>query len=255
MQSLRSVLGPGAVAVLAASAFLSSCSKQAGAEPDAEFSRQVTTIDLSQLPVWLREKPRRYAVDLRDPDKFARGHIRGAINLQSGYEQFTIRAQRFFPKGSQLALISEDPSEAERLAKSISARFPGSRWFDSPASRIAELGLPLATQKTIEPREAFAQLRKGEALLIDARTASEYAEGHAPSALFVYPDDFPRQLSFLRPDKTIIVVCEAGWRSSLLVSYMDHYGFKNALNLTKGLKGWREANLPVETGSEQRAFK
>lgn len=214
-----------------------------------------SAIDIVELPKWLSGRRKRFAVDLRDPESFARGHVRGAINLQSGYEQFQIRAQRFFPEGAQLALIGDDPAEAKRLVEQVAARYPGSRWFDAPVAKIAEKGVPLMTQKTIDAREAFALLRKGDALLLDARTAEEYAQGHAPSAVFVYPDDFARQLPFLKHDKTVLVVCEGGWRSSLVTSYMDHFGFADARNLIGGMKEWRNAKLPIETAEQQRAFK
>lgn len=213
------------------------------------------SIDINDLPKWLSARRNRFAVDLREPEKFASGHVRGAINLQSGYEQFSIRAERFFPVASQLALISDDPKVAKRLAESVRARFPGSRWFDAPISKIVKLGIPMMTQKTIPAREAFALLKKGNALLLDARTAKEYADGHAPSAALIYPDDFARQVSFLKPDKTVLVICEGGWRSSLVTSYMDHFGFRDARNLIGGMAEWRKAKLPIETGAQQRAFK
>jgi rhodanese-related sulfurtransferase len=102
---------------------------------------------------------------------------------------------------------------------------------------------------------AARRLDSGQALVIDARTAEEYARGHVRGSVFLYPDDFPRQAGFLRRDRAIIAVCEAGWRSSLLVSWMDRLGFKRAFNLIGGMRAWRSAALPIETGDEQEAFR
>ncbi|MCB9880517.1 MAG: rhodanese-like domain-containing protein [Planctomycetes bacterium] len=234
---------------------LSSCTKDEEKVVDTPPVTEATPIDIDELPVWLRASKGRYAVDLRDPGQFVSGHLRGAINLQSEKAQFDLRAQRLFPAGSRLALLGEDPQRAERLAKSITARFPGSRWFVDKASRLNELGHPMSKQKTIEPREAFEELRKADALLIDVRTAKEYLEGHVPSAVFIYPDDFIRQMKFLQPGRTILVISEDGWRSSLIVSLLDHYQFTDARNVIVGMKGWRAANLPTESGADQHAFK
>ncbi len=231
------------------------CSRQTADPEPAAPPLEPSAISIDDLPVWLSARKGRYAVDLRDPNAFASGHLRGAINLQSSHGQFAQRAARFFPAGSQLALLGDDPVEAERAIRAVAARFAGSRWLVDKATRLAELGHPLRRQTTIEVRAAFELLREGSALLIDARTAEEYAEGHAPSAVLVYPDDFIRQLAFLRLEKPILVIADKGWRSSQLVSLLDHYGFKDARNVMAGMLGWKEAALPLERGDDQVGLK
>ncbi len=213
-------------------------------------------IQVGALASWLAESASRIAVDLREPELFAAGHIHGAVNLQAGYEQFAIRASRFFGSSAELVLLAKDAAVAAELAQGAHVGVRVRAWLDAPASAcrsVAELGW--TKQKTIRAKSAADLLARGDALLIDARTAKEYADGHAPGAMFVYPDDFPRQAPFLRRDASVIVVCQAGWRSSLLVSWMDRLGFRDARNLIGGMDSWRAEGCAIEKGSEQKAFR
>ncbi|GEM_PF-3751522 len=227
---------------------------QAGNEVQAGGAapREAAPLSLSDLPAWLRNGKRRFLVDLREPRAFARGHLEGAVNLQEGYGQFELRARRFFGNGAGLCLAAADPERAEALARRHSGRFEEMRWLKEEAPSE---GAGVRSQKTIGPEAAWALLRKGRAVLFDARTSAEYGEGHVPAAVFVYPDDFPRLVPALRKDPTFLVVCEEGWRSSLLVSWLDAHGFTDARNLIGGMKAWRRARLPVERGADQRAFR
>lgn len=215
----------------------------------------VQQLGTAELAAWIAAGPDRIPVDLREPRAFAAGHLAGAVNLQAGYRQFALRAERFFPAESRLCLMSSDPQEARRLAVEAAGFAVAVAWLDVPVGELAQTELAWRTQRTIDPRDTAKLLAEKKALLIDARTADEYAAGHARGALFSYPDDFPRQASFLRRDGKLIVVCEAGWRSSLLVSWLDRAGFAHAYNLMGGMAAWRRAGLPLETGGEQKAFR
>ena len=224
-----------------------------GSTPKASGSRAVA-IQVAAARAWLAKTKDSFVVDLRPPEAFAAVHIRGAINLQHGYEQFALRVRRFFARGARLLLVDDDVARAKASAHSVESAFAEVAWLDAEVSTaVDELGR--SQQKTCSARETAEWLETEQALLIDARTSEEYAQGHAPAAVFVYPDDFPRQSGFLRRDKKIVVVCEGGWRSSLLASWLAREGFGEAYNLMEGMKAWREAGLAIERGDEQRAFR
>lgn len=57
------------------------------------------------------------------------------------------------------------------------------------------------------------ELLKG-GVVVDVRTPAEFAEGHVEGALNVPVDQLPARLSELPADRTVIVYCRSGARSS-----------------------------------------
>ena len=87
------------------------------------------------------------------------------------------------------------------------------------------------------------------AILLDVRTAEEYAEGHIPGAINIdqKQDDFlEKAKSVLSKDKTIAVYCRSGRRSANAAGRLAEEGYK-CVNLQGGILAWKEANLPVTT--------
>jgi rhodanese-related sulfurtransferase len=113
----------------------------------------------------------------------------------------------------------------------------------------------------LTPSEAFAALRDG-AVLIDIRSQDQRREqGVVPGSLW-----FPRNVLEWRvdpasgvghpatadPDTRVIVMCAAGYQSSLAAVSLHEIGFARATDTIDGFDGWREAGLPVEPFDEVR---
>lgn len=97
--------------------------------------------------------------------------------------------------------------------------------------------------------EEFAKLRAGtNAVVIDVRTAREFAAGHIPGAvnLDVNAPDFEKKAAALDKSKTYLVHCAAGVRSVQACVKMDKLKLPNLVNLETGLKAWEKAGQPVE---------
>lgn len=89
-------------------------------------------------------------------------------------------------------------------------------------------------------------------LVIDARTAAEYAEGHLPGALLVDYYDMGRYLDavllLLSPEYEIMLYC-AGMDcedSELLARELFMMGYKKLAVFRGGYEEWIEAGLPIE---------
>jgi rhodanese-related sulfurtransferase len=113
--------------------------------------------------------------------------------------------------------------------------------------RLARLG----------PEQAWAAMQDG-ALLVDIRPAAQRAaEGEVPGALIVErnvlewrldPASAARlpQASYGRP---VIVMCSAGYASSLAAASLQDLGLTAATDLAGGFLAWARAGLPVQAGS------
>ncbi|MHC5063145.1 MAG: rhodanese-like domain-containing protein [Planctomycetota bacterium] len=192
----------------------------------------------------------RFLVDLRAPEDFARGHEPAAINLQWGFGQFELRARRLFPEGSSLVLIAADEAQGQAAAE-----FAREAGYPSVEARVFSAGESMQRQEIIDAKTLQAELAADRITVLDARTAEEYAAGHIRSALFVYPDDIGRASKALRKDRSLAVICTAGWRSSLVTSWLEREGFERVVNVIGGMREWQELGLPVETGRQQESFR
>lgn len=72
---------------------------------------------------------------------------------------------------------------------------------------------------------------KGGALIIDVRTADEYASGHYANAKNIPVDQVESRLSeFGDKERKIVVYCRSGGRSGRAKGILDANGFKNVIN-------------------------
>jgi len=103
--------------------------------------------------------------------------------------------------------------------------------------------------KNVGPEE-FDKLRKEnkDAVVLDVRTKKEYQEGHiAGSKLIDFNSpDFDKEIAKLDKDKTYLVHCAAGGRSSRACKKMDAMNFSKVYNLQGGMGAWEKAGKPVE---------
>ncbi|MCC6372742.1 MAG: thioredoxin, partial [Bacteroidia bacterium] len=88
--------------------------------------------------------------------------------------------------------------------------------------------------------------------LVDVRTPDEYDGGHIKGALNynINSGDFEQQLATLNKNKTVLVYCLSGGRSSSAADVMAGMGFKEVYNLSGGIMKWNAAGKSIDTGVE-----
>lgn len=98
-----------------------------------------------------------------------------------------------------------------------------------------------AASAILAPADAWAAIRAG-ALLVDVRTASEYAQGHLENALLIPHDQIVARAGELGDDKTrpIVLYCRSGNRSSQAKKALDALGYTNVMN-AGGYEGLKQA--------------
>ena len=97
--------------------------------------------------------------------------------------------------------------------------------------------------------EEFAKLMENrQNVVLDVRTADEFAAGHLPGALNldVNAADFTAKVAALDKGKTYLVHCAAGRRSATACEQMKGLGFATLYDLEPGLRGWEKAGRKVE---------
>ena len=84
-------------------------------------------------------------------------------------------------------------------------------------------------------------------VVLDVRTASEFAEGHLERAINIdyHQSDFVEKAKATLPlEKETAVYCRSGRRSAGAAAKLGEEGYK-LVNLKGGIIAWKEADMPV----------
>jgi rhodanese-related sulfurtransferase len=102
--------------------------------------------------------------------------------------------------------------------------------------------------KQIAPQEAVMLFNHEDALVLDVREQSEWADGHIAKARHVPLGQLKNRLSDLEKHKAkpVIAVCRSGHRSGQACRVLKKAGFENLYNLAGGMQAWEQAGLPRE---------
>ncbi len=89
---------------------------------------------------------------------------------------------------------------------------------------------------------------KQDMLLIDVRTAGEFAMGHVPGAINIPYTELDEHLDKVRAhhDQGVILYCESGRRAGVAKRILQEAGLHNILNLEGHMSAWRQSDLPIE---------
>jgi rhodanese-related sulfurtransferase len=125
----------------------------------------------------------------------------------------------------------------------------------SPRTVDDLLGEARGRLQRVDPREAEAAMASG-ALLVDIRSDRQRArDGVVPGALVVArnvlewradPASDWRDSRIADPARQVIVMCDAGYQSSLAAATLQELGLERTTDLDGGFQAWRAAGLPVE---------
>jgi rhodanese-related sulfurtransferase len=110
---------------------------------------------------------------------------------------------------------------------------------------------PPATKPSIHkiaPAEFEKLAGDKQNVILDVRTATEYAEGHIAGATNVdyRSKDFAEKIANLDKGKTYLVYCAVGGRSTSACEKMNKLDFPHLYNLDGGITRWQREGKPVE---------
>lgn len=115
------------------------------------------------------------------------------------------------------------------------------------ADNAASAEIDLATLPALLDPATVNQIReRADVLLIDVREQAEYNEGHIPGITLIPMGEISNRLAEIPKDKTVVVTCRSGNRSSQVASYLQQQGFTNIHDMQGGIVAWQQAGLPVE---------
>jgi rhodanese-related sulfurtransferase len=105
-----------------------------------------------------------------------------------------------------------------------------------------------ATAGGLSSAHAVLLINREKAVVVDVSEAEEFATGHVAGARNVPVGQLEQRLPEAVKNKALplILVCPTGARAGRALGVAKKLGYDKAQVLAGGLKGWKEANLPVE---------
>lgn len=180
-------------------------------------------------------------LDGRDPTEFARGHLRGAINvgLEGRYAEF---AGSVVPADADIVLFVEPGTELEaknRLGRIGFDRVVG--YIDQPFAVLQAHQEAVEVASRLTPLELQdRQATLGDLQLVDVRNPGEHALGAIPGGVNIPVGQLPSRLGELDPDRPTVVYCAGGYRSSVAASLLRAHGFRDVSDVVGGYGAWAQ---------------
>ena len=99
----------------------------------------------------------------------------------------------------------------------------------------------------LEASEFANKIAEPGVVILDVRTAGEFAEGHIQNAINIDVESgqFDSGIAELDKAKTYAVYCRSGRRSGIAVGKMSDAGFTSLFNLNAGISDWQSQGYPV----------
>lgn len=258
------MLGAGLVCLLASSAL--PAAEESGDQPSWRY-KNIVDADFVSKYAGVPMKENVLIVDSRPARKYDQGHIVPSVNISdTSFDEMTDLLPEnkstlliFYCGGLKCPLSHKSAAKAEALGYTnvqvYAAGYPG--WVKT--GHIP--GVSAAYVKKLIDNQSSA-------VIIDARPARKFAQGHVPTAINISDREFEDKLDMLPEDKStgIVYYC-GGYKcplSSKSAAKAVEKGYNNVMLFQAGYPAWQEAypeaaataeaapaSAPtVETGSE-----
>jgi len=187
--------------------------------------------------------PKHIVLDVRSYDAFGSQHIPGSwhIDFRGNFPTFS---GWVLPTDKDILLVATSFEEA--VQANVWARRVG-------VDRIVGFldgGLfawAVAGQRTQDVHQISAEdlhdmvTGSSNFVLLDVRAPKEYADNHIEGAINIPTPELRTRFMELDSDKSTVLICSTGHRSSLGASILRQHGFKDVYNVAGGMTGYSAA--------------
>jgi len=191
-------------------------------------------------------------LDTREPVEFAAAHLSGSINVGLG-GQYATWAGTVLDRTQPIIIVAEPGAEAE------SAMRLGRIGFDHVAGFLAGGLLAartrpdlIASTERISPEVLQARLSVPPGpLVLDVRAPGERAQKTIEGSIGIPLNHLVERLGELPIDRSLVVHCAGGYRSSIAASLLQRAGLSPVSELAGGVSAWEAVGLPLRARGAQ----
>ncbi|MDF1660954.1 MAG: rhodanese-like domain-containing protein [Planctomycetota bacterium] len=187
-------------------------------------------------------------LDTRDSADFAVGHLKGAWSMSLG-GKFATWAGSLLSPDQKLVLIAKPGDEresAERLGRigyDNVLGFLGGSWEEEA---LAKDMLQRNSRIDVALLKNLLKIPVNT-MLVDVRSKSEWALQRVAGSCNIPLPELLERLQELPRDKSIVVQCASGYRSSIAASLLAAAGYTKLSDQEGGIKAWVDAGFPTES--------
>jgi len=192
-----------------------------------------------QLPLFEEAKTKVFAVASPRPEKLRSYRQTHSLDLPLLYDPLSIEARRFGMSGrrfySKNGVVLIDQDSTIQLCS----------WQqEKPEKVLSLLGLqlanpaPVANVKHLDTEQSMELLKKGQHILIDVRTFSEYDADHVPGSIHLPIDELQQKMKELSQTDKLLFICQAGGRAYSAAEFMHSIGSKEIYVVEGGMSKW-----------------
>jgi glyoxylase-like metal-dependent hydrolase (beta-lactamase superfamily II)/rhodanese-related sulfurtransferase len=188
-------------------------------------------------------------LDTRDPNEFGAAHLAGSINIGlSG--QYATWAGTVLDRNHPIVIIADPGRENESITRLGRIGFDHVMGFlkDGLQSLESRPELVAFTERLSAPYAAELLSFAAPPVVIDVRAPREREQKRIVGSLSVPLNHLVENFEKLPRDRSLLVHCAGGYRSSIAASLLQRGGFESVGEIVGGIVGWEAAKLPVETG-------
>lgn len=232
-------------------------------------------VKAEDLNVEMTEKPLDLLIDVRTPEEWAKGYIAGAVHMPlQGLMSYVDELPE--AKDANIVVycgVGHRGNIAATMLRTLgytnirnlsggiggwtTAGLPLEGAPEAEAAPAFDLnaaltgyfaGLPGSFNAIRVPDVAAAIATNPDLILVDVRTADEYADGHFAGAINIPITELTDHLDLLpNQDADIIVYCGSGHRSALGMMTLNLLGYNKALSMLGGMKAIADSAIPLVT--------
>jgi hydroxyacylglutathione hydrolase len=188
-------------------------------------------------------------LDTRDSAEFASAHLAGSINIGL-VGQFATWVGTILDRKHPIVIIAASGHENESAIRLARIGFDHVAGYleNGLHSLKSRADLTLTTERLSATFAAEVLSSPESPLAVDVRTPREREQKFIAGSLAVPLNHFTENLQKLPKDRSLLVYCAGGYRSSIAASLLQRHGFPQVSEIAGGIAGWEAAKLPTQTG-------
>lgn len=166
-------------------------------------------------------------LDVRSKEAYAGAHLPGSLAVS--LDKVSAYAGWYLDPARPVCLVVNSAGEVEEAVR----RLVRLGFDDIPAFLAGGVlkwevsGRPYGRMAAVHAAELVAMLEAEEDfLLLDVRSAEEYAGGHLPTAVNIHMGELPRRLEEIPKDRRVVTFCGSGERATVAASVLRMHGYE-----------------------------
>jgi rhodanese-related sulfurtransferase len=227
---------------------------------------EVKTMSVEEFQRLRDNETLHYALDVRLPAEYERGHIEGSFLIPGG--QVPLAADEIVAVNQAPIVLISDNGDRAMITGSYARQigYPNvhvldgglAAWEASGGQLVVEdqhvevPGLDVARKETeaVSADELASELAENGPMVIDVKGSGDYALDHIAGSRWIPRGDLERRIGnyVTDQDTPIVLTCNNGVRSALAAATLQSIGYTNVRWLEGGLDEWIEKGHPVVEG-------